>query len=46
MTGKLHIAPLAPATPTKNRPEDAPATPEAILTAVDDIRRRAGAGVK
>ena len=25
---------------------NAPATPEAILTAVDDIRRRAGAGVK
>ena len=25
---------------------NAPATPEAILTAVDDIRRRAEAGVK
>ena len=30
MTGKLHIAPLAPATPTKDRPEEAPATPEAV----------------
>ena len=28
MTGKLH--PLAPATPTKDRPEEAPATPEAV----------------
>ena len=30
MTGKLHIAPLAPATPTKKTSEEAPATPEAV----------------
>ena len=30
MGGKLHIEPLAPATPTKDRPEAAPATPEAV----------------
>ena len=30
MTGKLHIAPLTMETPTKDRPEEAPATPEAV----------------
>ena len=30
MAGKLHIAPLVETTPTKDRPEAAPATPEAV----------------
>ena len=30
MTGRLHVAPLAPATPTKRKPQEAPATPEAV----------------